>query len=255
MPRHILILLLCAPLILGSCQLFRQAQGGSSVRAREALLEQTLAERVQFDRMSITGKAQIDIPDMDISGLGVSYRIHLLRDSVILVRVNKLVEVARIFMTRDSVYVVNKLDQTYMVLGYELAKTYTGLDADFGIFQDMLLGNFHPLPTDLIADRRSDPPRYTGSAAGTDFVYVLDADNRKVASINTTHEALGQASRISYTAFAAYGATQMPQQVMIELLRPQQGSVALTHKKVQINTDDISFSFELPDDYTRKDLR
>jgi len=242
-------------LLLSSCGLFRGTSGGGAAeREAQKLLEKTEAASLDFAQLALSGQAQLDMPEGDMSNLSVKYRIHIAKDSLMLIQVKKIIEVLRILVRPDSIFVLNKLDQTLTVAAFGAAEEFTGLPADFGLLQDLILGNFHPLPTSLKAESRTgNPRRFLGEAAGTRFSYAIDPQLYKLVEIKAENPERNQATAITYGDFAAEGGTQVPQQGLVSVLQPAPFSVEFEHKKIQINPDDLSFSFQVPEGYLRKE--
>ena len=242
-------------LLLSGCGLFRGAAGGPAAeREAQALLRKTEAASLDFGQLSLSGRARLEMPGSDMENLSVTYRVHIAKDSLMLIRVIKFAEALRILVRPDSIFVLNKLDQTLTVVAFDAAETYTGLPADFGLLQDLLLGNFHPLPATLQPESRSgNPRRFLGESAGTRFIYSIDPQLHKLTGIEAHNEARNQQTAITYGDFTAEGGTQVPQTGKVAVLQPAPFSVEFEHKKIQIDPGDLSFSFSVPEGYQRRE--
>lgn len=235
------------------CALFRKAsKADREERAWRATLAKTETNRLAFNTLSLSGKARISGETGDMGNLSISYRIDLRRDSVMTIRLSKFIEVARIQLDHDSIRVINRLEQSYSVCGYELAEDYTGLKANFEVMQGLFLGEFNPIPDNLTAEKvKGVPQTFTGSEAGTLFRYLIDPLVLRLVGIETSNAIRQQASTIQYTDFEAYGKTQMPQTVDIEVTAPSQLEISLSHRKVRID-EALNLSFEVPGNFERK---
>lgn len=217
-----------------------------------AVLNKTEAETVKFDELTISGKAILNIPEANVSGMSVQYRINIAKDSLIVIRVSKIVEAARILITPDSVFVMDKINKTFMACDYQLATEYTGLEASFAMLQDMILGNYHPIPEKITADKKVTNPRiFRGMESGTDFAYSIDTKLHKVVTIEAKNALKNQESQITYQDFEANGGTTIPMTTRISVSSPSQVSFELQHKKIQINPGDVSFVLGSADNYDR----
>ncbi len=85
--------------------------------------------------------------DLDYKGqpmnVGASAKIIWHRDSIITARITKLgfIQVGRIKITRDSVFIVNQLQSQYLAESINYLETKYGIPADFKTIQNILLGN------------------------------------------------------------------------------------------------------------------
>jgi hypothetical protein len=220
-------------------------------RVWRATLAKTQAERVAFETMSISGKARIEGETGDLGNLSVSYRIDLIRDSTMIIRLSKFIEVARIKLDADSIYVLNRLEQSYTACDYSLAESYTGLQADFQTMQALFLGDFVPIPRNLKAEEiQALPQTFIGEEAGTFFRYFIDPLILRVVGIETRNEARGQASLIRYSRFETYGRTQMPQEIQIGVSAPETLDIGLDHRKVRLD-ESLNLSFDVPGNFRR----
>lgn len=218
----------------------------------KATAKKTEKQVVDFDKISLVGKTYINAPELNLENMSASYKIAILRDSLILIRVSKIIEAYKILIRPDSIFVMDKLQRILTSYDYSLAQKYTGLEADFATIQDLLLGNYAPIPDELsIVDRKSNPMVLKGSKSGADFLYSLDATINKLVKINAKNEGKGQSSEIKYSEFLPFGETLMPQQVGISVLAPKTLSLDLEHKKVLIDPENISFKFVVPASYEK----
>lgn len=240
-------------MLLQGCALFRRV---TKEEKQEQLYRQTLAkvqaERLQFNALSLTGKARIDGETGDLGSLSVNYRIDMVRDSLIIIRISKFIEVARIKMDQDSIYILNRLNQEHIVCDYQLAETYTGLQADLMTLQALLLGEFAPIPEKLQVEQIDQTPwRVTGEEAGTFFRYFITPTLLRLVSIEANNEARDQASLIEYSDFEERGETNLPMQITVNITAPDSLTLGLSHRKVKID-DRSSLSFEVPGNFSRK---
>ncbi|MDX2245218.1 MAG: DUF4292 domain-containing protein [Bacteroidia bacterium] len=241
-------------LTFGACKGIKNTTDADSEgKGWRAVLSKTESEKVQFEELSISGRAILTIPKANIDGMSVQYRIFMAKDSLIMIRVSKIIEAARILITRDSVFVLDKINKTYIACDYQIAKEYTGLDADFSLLQDLLLGNYHPIPEKLIADKKvSNPRTFRGTESGTDFAYSIDTKIHKVVIIEAKNALKNQESQINYQDFEVNGGTEIPMTATVSVSSPEPLSFEFQHKKVQINPGDASFVLGSVENYEQR---
>lgn len=126
--------------LLGSCSSVRSA----GKTASKDLTAERLLQRIEKQRLApewFESKIKIDYADgdMSVSGTGV---LRMRKDSLMWLSVKKFgFEIARAKITKDSVYVLNRLQNEYTAEGLDyLAQSY-GLPASLSDLQDFVLGN------------------------------------------------------------------------------------------------------------------
>lgn len=239
-------------LSMSGCKLFQKTTRiDRKERVWRKTLTQAQAARVDFETMSISGKARIEGQTGDLGNVSISYRIDLRRDSLMIIRLSKFIEVARVKLDADSIYVLNRLNQEYSVCDYRLAEDYTGLKADFQTMQDLFLGHFAPIPDDLRAEELDAVPQtFVGEAAGTFFRYFLDPLILKVVGIETRNEGRNQASLIRYRDFEELSGTRMPQVIDIAVTAPDTLGIGLDHRRVRVD-ESLNLGFDIPGNFRR----
>jgi hypothetical protein len=139
-PSSLFPLLLALALIISACASGRKAvEEEVRERSPEFLLRQLAANQIKADWLD--ARARINYDDGSYS-VGATAAIRWRKDSVLWVSMRKLgFEVGRALITRDSVFVVDRINNQYLAksLSY-LARTYN-LPADFQVVQSVLLGN------------------------------------------------------------------------------------------------------------------
>ncbi len=134
------LLAILAAFILQSCASGRKA-AADKLRTRDAdyLMSEMAQRQVEPEWMSARARIKYDDGYMNVGGTA---NILLRKDSLVWVSVRKLgFEVARAMITPDSVYVIDRLNNEYLVEDLEyLAEEYK-VPADFDALQAIFLGN------------------------------------------------------------------------------------------------------------------
>lgn len=223
--------------------------GGSGWKAVE---KRALEERLDFTTVNLSGKAKVNFPDGGFNNLGASYRISIIKDSVIMIRVIKLIEAARILITQDSIYVQNRIGNQLIVCDFSIAEEAIGLPADFGLIQDLLLGQYHPIPAKMVpVQKRGNPKTFQGDAAGMNFTYSLDSDLAKPVQILANDPTAGRSVSFAYSDFQKSDYGIYPNDGDIEVTGAEELSVTFAHRKVSFSEDRSLASFDVPSGYTR----
>lgn len=113
--------------------------GDLEAKSVDTLL-QFLADR-HIDVEWLSAKAKIAFKD-DSQSRKATANIRLRKDSVLWMNVKKLgIEAARILITPDSIYIVDRIHKEYVVGDFSLIQQQYHLPADFNLLQNMILGN------------------------------------------------------------------------------------------------------------------
>lgn len=143
--NKLLPLLLLFGLFLVSCASKRLAINGENPpiklkkRSTNYLLKQLKVNELEAEWLS--AKARITFKDIDQTRKFTA-NIRIRKDSVIWMNVKKVnVEAARILVTKDSIYIINRLDKEYYVKGLDFVEERFNLPGQFQALQTAILGN------------------------------------------------------------------------------------------------------------------
>lgn len=241
-------------LLAGSCKTAKVAGPTTGLPKKlDRTLKLVQENNPSFKTLTISGKARVDMPKEELN-LRLSYRMNILKDSLIWMRVSKLgIEAVRVMITRDSIFAIDNLSETYIRSGFEPAQKYTGLEVNFDILQDLLIGNLHLIPQ-RVEQRKpeTDPILLTlsGNERGTGFTYTIDKKWLKLIKIHAANPSLLQETEISYGGFENYGKGLLPEEGSIRVSQPNQVELDFNHSRVRVNPEKISVKFQVPKNYT-----
>src|SRR5690606_1391550 len=112
----------------------------TEVRSAGFLVEK-LKNRDVSGIKTLTARAEI-FAEGEGRSVAANANIIWIRDSVLWVNVKKLgVEAARALVTKDSIYLINRLDKTYSIKGLESLQKQYSLPAGFALLQDAVLAS------------------------------------------------------------------------------------------------------------------
>ncbi len=254
MNLRLLVLLLSCFVWLGGCKSIKDiTTPGTNWKVVE---ERALNERLVFETASFSGRVKLHYPEGGMNNLNASYRIDIVKDSMIMIRLIKLIEAARIMITPDSIFIQDRINSELIACDFSIAKETVGLPADFGLLQDILLGEYHPIPEDMVAtQRRGSPKILEGDAAGMHFIYELEADIAKLVKLFAQDAAQERSVTLGYSDFAKGPGAWYPQQAAVDVTGADELSVTFTHRKVSFDEEKNIVSFEVPRGYTRTTCR
>lgn len=179
------------------------------------------------------------------------------RDSVLWLNVKKFgLEAARAMVTRDSVYLLNRIEKTYSVKGLESIQREYSLPAGFELIQSLLLASpwYFPDMT-LAADVKDGAHQLSGSNGCYAADYRLDGEAYRL------QQEIFVQPRNAQTVSVAFGnykkdvkAGWFPYLRTMKAFSPDTGemNISIEMNDLEINTPK-SFRFEIPKHYERVD--
>lgn len=143
----------------------KQLEKNSTVAADSVLLH---FYNKQFVFKTLDARLSVNFTDND-KKQSFNAVLRMQYDSAIWVSVSPFlgIEVARLLITPDSVKILNRLDNTYLLAGRSYLASLLGIDADFAMLQALLIGNDFP---------HFETDRF--SVVKTDASYMLRVENR-----------------------------------------------------------------------------
>jgi len=232
----------------------RAARAGKKDLSSAYLMDQMAQHKVEADWFSSRIRVSYDDGEQSVSG---SATLRMKMDSVVWMSVKKFgLELARVQVTRDSVYVLDRINNEFTAEGLSyLAESY-GLPASLRGLQDFLLGNAVFL----------SPPPYEVQTLGP--TYRLSANDEKLGSDIWVDAAKYHVHKMAFDDKA----NEQKVEVLLEEFGPtddQQNfsylrtlnidgkslgkmNIGLKFSKVEINIPK-SIRFEIPSKYSRTD--
>lgn len=234
------IILLFALLVLASCGSHRKNVAPTEAMLTEALVQQVEQNETQWNWF--TAKLNIQPESGLISNLGGQIRMQ--RDSVIWVSVTALLgmEAVRIMLTPDSLFVINKLENSYVKESLDMLKARFGTDIRFSDIQNTLLGNGLWMLGKGEKMRELDNPYYKiSSSSNYDEIWVEQQHFRTAK----THfvDRFFQMSTI-YGCFETFGTNLIPTEISLDLKGMYTFAGKMKYSSVTLN-ETTSFPFKI----------
>lgn len=220
-------------------------------------IKNTLAQVAQnrIDFTTFNAKLDVDYKGNDGKGRDVNANLRMYKDSAIWVSVNAILglEAIRLLVTKDSVKLMNKLENTYAARGIGFLQEATGLPLDFTTLQDLIIGNPVYLDSNIV--------RY-GRGGGTVTLVSLGSLFRNLLTFSESGTLLLQSKltdvdpfrvRIADLSYSDYenksGRSFATRRQMIVSERSRL-EVKLNFKNYSFD-EEVSFPFRVPDKFSR----
>lgn len=223
-------------------------------RTADVLLLQMVQKQMHPEWMSAKARIKYDDGYMSVGGTA---NITIRKDSLVWVSVRKLgFEVARAMVTPDSVYVIDRLNNEYLVedLDY-LAREYQ-VPADFGALQAIFLGN--PVffaKRGFSVSNEEDVYLLKGTDGRTESQYWLEGKSLQLLRMVFDEPAVSRHLDIKledYQPEGDQGSFSYLRQLQMDSKDTGALTVEIAFSQVEFNVPK-SVQFEIPNRYTRTD--
>ncbi len=259
--KFILLLLGVLAISLSSCKTARKARSVSLKNKSSKFVLKKLADQ-RFEADWLSAKLRITYSD-DYQTRKLTANIRMQKDSIIWMNVKKLnVEAARIKITPDSIYAVDRLNKEYFIKDisflekeYNLPSRETG-PSDFNVLQEVIFGN--PVFFDGSSMKTSvNTTEYQLNNENEDFSsqYLIDGISFLLTKMNFKESRSEQTLTISLDR--AEGIEEYPNFSYFrnfDLYSDSIGKVSINVKfsKLELNSPK-TIRFEIPSHYTKVD--
>lgn len=249
-----LALLLVALALLGSgCKTTRSASGALREVTPEGLMD--LLRDNQIKATSLEAKAKITFTD-DNQQISVAATIKMRKDSFLWASIKKLgFEVARVKITPDSVYILDRINNEYAVRDLKFMEEGFNVPANLQTLQALLLGN--PLffsTANMRAETQAPFYHLFGENEFHENHYWVQTIDRKLSKmdIKDKRQRRNVSMQLQEYALLAEGRQNFSYLRNMEMNSHDLGRVAVEVHFSEVALDKpLEMNFEVPDRYTR----
>ena len=224
----------------------------------QQLIRNTL-QQLQINRIDFTtfsAKVDVDYKGTDGKSHDVNANIKMYKDSAIWISVNATllsIEGLRVFITKDSVKVLNKLEKTYAARGISFLQQATSLPLDMSTLQNLIIGN--PVYVDSNVVRYSLGNGVISMVSlGSLFknLLTLAQSNKAILHSKLTDNDLfrNRTADLSYDEYENNKGFPFSTKRQIVVSERGRLEVKLDFKNYSFN-EEVSFPFNVPKNYTR----
>lgn len=202
----------------------------------------------------LSGSARISFRDGNQS-MSFSGTIHACKDSVIWLNVRKIgFEVARVMMTPDSVYVIDRFNNQYAIEPLDYVTQMLQLPADFSVLQAILWGNpvfFGKGPYQWMKD--ADAYRLYNDQTRVRSSYWLHPEQFRLTRMAFDDPAAARKILIEQQNFQQVNGSEYFSYLRkLELSSQETGSISLELEFSQVETNvPKEIKFDIPERYSR----
>jgi Domain of unknown function (DUF4292) len=257
--RQFILLALVSSLFSAKETGCNRARGNAAaVNATEARPANYLLKKLQNHDLSkvkyLNAQAKIHV-DGDGQSMSANANIIWIRDSIMWVNVKKFgLEAARALITKDSIFMLNRLNRTWSARGLESLEREYSLPDGFGLLQQFILASAWLDPKmEMRADIKDNLHRLSGSNGMLSADYRVEEGSFLLRSQTFLQSRDSRNVSLSFDNFKKTQlAGQFPYLRRIEAFSPETGNLSLEIEltDVEINVPK-NFRFEIPGSYDK----
>ncbi|MGV3540537.1 MAG: DUF4292 domain-containing protein [Rufibacter sp.] len=240
-------------LVMAGCQK-KTTPGASASTPEPEKFNNISVVNTDYQYLSAKGKIQ-----SENSKLSANLTLRVKKDEVIWASVQAFgLEAARIKITPDSVYIVNRMKDEYLIGSYETLRQRYKVDADFKALQEILIGNYVPGNTQREKATMEGPVQHIRQQRGNLQVdQFIDTTRYKLKRIEVRNPANKDLMTVDYQDFEDLNGKPFPMALLLSIQQPEGNTdktnvVGVRLKQVSTSDTSLDFPFSVPSNHERK---
>ena len=209
--------------------------------------------RIEFKTFS--AKIDVDYRGGDDKHYDVNATLRMYKDSLIWVSVNAVlgIEAMRMLINKDSVFLLDKLNKTYLTRSIDYLQEISGLPLTLPALQNLLVGN--PVFVDSIVSYSNDNNSIALLSIGKSFKNLLSINGNDNVLVNSKLDDLditrSRTANLSYDDYENKKNRNFSSKRRISVSEKNKLDISLHFKQYEYN-DDVNFPFSIPKNYKQK---
>lgn len=225
----------------------------------QQLIKNALAKlgenRIEFQTFS--AKVDVDYRGGDDKHYDVNANLRMYKDSLIWASVNAVfgIEAMRMLITKDSIFLLNKLNKTYLVRSIDYLQEVTSLPLTLSTLQDLLLGNPVFVDSANMVSFSNDNNTIALLSIGKTFKNLITINGNsnelvhsKLDDIDITRS---RTADLNYDDYENKKGRSFSSKRRITVAEKNKLDISLNFKQYDFN-DDVSFPFSIPKNYQKQ---
>lgn len=221
--------------------------------SKAELLKKISDQQVNFNTIAIKAKADLEMPG---TSQDVSMNIRMQKDKIIWVSVTAIagIEVARAFITPDSVKILNRLEGSLTRKPFTYIHRFASKQVDFKTLQDLFTGNALAGTLSAASALEVNEGRTHISGNLSDLIYALIFNgNSNLLQSKLTDTKASQTLTVNYGEYGNFAGQAIPQIVDISsVVNNRNVNIRLRYNYVGLN-ENLDFPFSVPKRFTVRD--
>jgi Domain of unknown function (DUF4292) len=213
-------------------------------------------EKSRIVYKTFTAKIKVDYEDSKGKQPDVNAYVRIIKDSLIWINIRSAfldIDAFRILITKDSVYVVNKLDKEVQFRSIDYLQEVTEIPFDYQTVQDLLVGNPVFLDTTIVSYKKTESSILI-ALAGKVFKHLLTLDAAGTTLLHSKLDDLdlsrNRTADITYGDFETKSGQLFSTKRQITVAEKNKLDIRMNFKQYEFNKE-LSISFNIPKNYKR----
>lgn len=211
-----------------------------------------------FNKKSISAKVIVDFQNSK-TAVGVTLKLRIEKDKVIWISATKFgIPVAKLMITPNRVQFYEKLSKTYFDGDFSIISKWLGTELNFNEIQNLLLGQAiiklskEDYNTSIENSSYQLKPKISNDLF--ELLFLINPSNFKLNRQEIRNQIKQQLLSISYNDYKKISGQDLPQNIVIRVNSNKGFStINLDYKSFGFN-EELSFPFEIPQDYKEINL-
>jgi hypothetical protein len=207
----------------------------------------------KVDFKTFSAKVDVDYRGGDDKHYDVNANLRMYRDSLIWVSVNAVfgIEAMRMLITKDSVYLLDKLNKTYLIRRIDYLQEVTGLPLTLSIVQDLLVGNPVFIDSNIVSySNNSNTVSLLSIGSAFKNLVTINGNNNVLlhSKLDDIDISRSRTADLSYDDYESKKNKLFSSKRRITVAEKNKLDISLNFKQYEFN-DDINFPFSIPRNY------
>jgi hypothetical protein len=221
-----------------------------------AFIDRTLSaidsNRINFT--TFTSKINVDYRDADDKNYNVNANLRMYKDSAIWVSVNAIlgIEALRLYITKDSVKILDKQNKLYTARSVDYLQEVTALPLNLSILQDLFVGNPVFLDSSNVLSYSRVDNTIALLSVGHWFKNLLTVDegNKTLqrSKLDDADLTRNRTADLTYSDYENKAGVPFATKRKISIAEKKKLDVKLDFKQYAFN-EEVSFPFSIPKNY------
>ncbi|MEO9483472.1 MAG: DUF4292 domain-containing protein [Ekhidna sp.] len=209
----------------------------------------------EFDYLSAKAKFNFDDGEKSYS---TSANFRIKKDSLIWISFSPAlgIEVARVLITTENVFILDKLKKEYYEYSYEELSKNFDFDFNFKMIQSVVLGNLVEPYKKQRVEKMDNFFTYTASKGLYLYQNFIGASTMKLEKVQVFDEGTGNTISVNYGDFILVNSQIFPNEISAvidyEAKNKPNTEVNISYNKMVIEDGPISFPYSVPSKYEKK---
>ena len=209
----------------------------------------------RIDYKTFSAKVDVDYRGGDDKHYDVNANLRMHKDSLIWISVNAVfgIEAMRLLINKDSVFLLDNLNKTYLTRSIDYLQEVAGLPLTLSNLQDILAGN--PVFIDSVVSYSNDNSTISLLSIGKTFKNLVTINGEKNVLVHSKLDDLditrSRTADLNYDDYENKKGKSFSSKRRITVAEKNKLDISLNFKQYEFN-DDLSFPFSIPKNYKQK---